>query len=202
MKATKTYRTGKHVGKWDNSFLYPTDCLRMRQVAMDWDIDFAIESGVIVTNGGGLPSDWVTATEYAVGDMVQIDNDSDGTKTTFQCAIAHTSGTFATDLTAVKWTSIGDEIKVLDILYIKQETDPANLDANLYNCVALNLAKYLSYPLTQDSRLRDSLINELETVVLPRAKSCDAQEGVFEEIETNTYVQSRVNGRLGRYGKY
>lgn len=40
---------------------------------------------------------WVTATEYAVMDMV----DQGGS--TYVCAVAHTSGTFATDFAANKW---------------------------------------------------------------------------------------------------
>lgn len=40
---------------------------------------------------------WVTATAYAVGDIVQQSGSS------YRCKIAHTSGTFATDLAAGKW---------------------------------------------------------------------------------------------------
>lgn len=41
---------------------------------------------------------WVTATAYAVGDVVLQDGNC------YLCATAHTSGTFATDLGAGKWT--------------------------------------------------------------------------------------------------
>ncbi len=40
---------------------------------------------------------WLTATAYAVGDVVTQSG------STYVCAVAHTSGTFATDLAAVKW---------------------------------------------------------------------------------------------------
>jgi phage-related protein len=43
-------------------------------------------------------SSWVTDTLYAVGALVKINNIS------YECLIAHTSGTFATDLAAGKWT--------------------------------------------------------------------------------------------------
>jgi hypothetical protein len=46
--------------------------------------------------------DWVTATSYAVGDVV-----TNGTGT-YICVTAHTSGTFATDLTADKWITLFD----------------------------------------------------------------------------------------------
>jgi len=42
-------------------------------------------------------TDWVTATAYVVGDLVQQ------TGYCYECLTAHTSGTFATDLAAAKW---------------------------------------------------------------------------------------------------
>lgn len=47
---------------------------------------------------------WVTATAYAVGDMVQNGSSS------YVCATAHTSGTFATDLAAGKWVLGGSTV--------------------------------------------------------------------------------------------
>ncbi len=44
-------------------------------------------------------STWVTSTAYAVGDYIK------NSTTYYYCAIAHTSGTFATDLAAGKWTA-------------------------------------------------------------------------------------------------
>jgi hypothetical protein len=43
---------------------------------------------------------WVTATAYALRDVVTINTN------TYLCCVAHTSGTFATDLAAVKWLLI------------------------------------------------------------------------------------------------
>lgn len=45
---------------------------------------------------------WVTATVYPAGRIVV-----NGT-TAYLCAVAHTSGTFATDLAAVKWAVLGN----------------------------------------------------------------------------------------------
>lgn len=50
--------------------------------------------GCIVRKTAG---DWVTGTAYVVGDLVA------NSGSYYLCAIAHTAGTFATDLTAVKW---------------------------------------------------------------------------------------------------
>ena len=61
----------------------------------------------LIAAGGTARGAWVTATSYAVGDVVTE------ASVTYICAVAHTSGTFATDLTAVKWlalTSAGDVV--------------------------------------------------------------------------------------------
>jgi len=60
---------------------------------------------------------WVTATAYAVKDVVVESGSS------YMCAVAHTSGTFATDLTAVKWITLSKSTTEVD------ETD-TNTDKN------------------------------------------------------------------------
>lgn len=45
---------------------------------------------------------WLTATVYAIGDVVEESG------TSYVCAVAHTSGTFATDDTAGKWVQLSD----------------------------------------------------------------------------------------------
>lgn len=57
---------------------------------------------VMAAAGSNPRGDWVTATAYAVKDVV-----ANGTGT-YLCAVAHTSGVFATDLAAVKWLRIFD----------------------------------------------------------------------------------------------
>lgn len=57
---------------------------------------------LIGSNGFNLRGAWLTTTAYAVKDMVR-----NGTGT-YVCNTGHTSGTFATDLAAGKWTTIFD----------------------------------------------------------------------------------------------
>jgi len=54
-------------------------------------------TGTGITLEATVDDDWATATAYAVGDLV---NES---TFIYRCLVAHTSGTFATDLTADKW---------------------------------------------------------------------------------------------------
>lgn len=52
---------------------------------------------------------WVTATAYVVGDVRTFDT----TGECYRCIVAHTSGTFATDLAAAKWVLM----PVLEVLH-------------------------------------------------------------------------------------
>jgi len=50
---------------------------------------------------------WVTATSYAIGDVVQSDS------TCYKCRVAHTSGTFSTDLAAGDWEEVSPTFEVI-----------------------------------------------------------------------------------------
>ena len=55
----------------------------------------------LFTSGSWTPQGaWVTATAYAIGDIVTQSNQ------TYICVEAHTSGTFSTDLAADKWVAL------------------------------------------------------------------------------------------------
>lgn len=57
---------------------------------------------LFATAGATIRGDWVTATSYAVRDVVTESG------ATYICATAHTSGTFSTDLAADKWVIIAN----------------------------------------------------------------------------------------------
>jgi len=66
-------------------------------------------------------SNWTTSHSYVIGDLViQGGND-------YRCLVAHTSGTFATDLTAGKWTACSPTTGEVDLAYeipsVYQEED-------------------------------------------------------------------------------
>ena len=61
---------------------------------------------VNITYPSETPDAWVTATAYAVGDYVLHSS------VNYTCLTAHTSGTFATDLAAGKWTASADALTV------------------------------------------------------------------------------------------
>lgn len=59
-------------------------------------------TALFALSGATIRGAWLTATAYAVKDVVTQGG------ITYICAVAHTSGTFATDLAAVKWVPIFD----------------------------------------------------------------------------------------------
>lgn len=56
---------------------------------------------LLITSDWTPRGDWLTATAYAVKDMVE------NAAVSYVCVTAHTSGTFATDLSAGKWMALG-----------------------------------------------------------------------------------------------
>lgn len=58
---------------------------------------------MLATAGVNVRGAWLTATAYAVNDLVTQSG------STYLCAVAHTSGTFSTDLAAVKWVVVAFE---------------------------------------------------------------------------------------------
>jgi hypothetical protein len=61
--------------------------------------NFAIKRATLVEITKSDPTLWVTLTDYIVDDVVEFDS------THYTCLIAHTSGGFAADLAAAKWST-------------------------------------------------------------------------------------------------
>lgn len=58
------------------------------------------------TMGGGVVP-WVTANSYATNDVIHVD------EKIYRTIISHTSGTFATDLAALRWQELSDDVNRL-----------------------------------------------------------------------------------------
>jgi len=78
------------------SFEYSTAQTYIIEVG-DGYLRFYMDGGQIVAPAS--PDAWVTATDYVDGDFVTESS------TVYRCIEAHTSGTFATDLAALKWVA-------------------------------------------------------------------------------------------------
>lgn len=76
-----------------------------------WSASLAITQGQRIALSGTVKGSWVTATAYAIGDIVYaVDPTATGSDavTRYYCYSAHTSGTFATDITT-KWVKYSEQ---------------------------------------------------------------------------------------------
>ena len=65
--------------------------------------------------------------------------------------------------------------------YTKRITDVNEFSPLLVEAISTQIAIRLTFPLQQTNQLRLELIEYLERVVLPRAKTADAREGYVDE---------------------
>ncbi len=77
------------------------------------------------------------------------------------------------------------------IVYIKRITDTNEFDPLLVDVLVLKLAIKLSMPLSKDPRIQKALIEELEGISLPEARSIDGQEGSVQQIQTDDWITAR-----------
>lgn len=94
-----------------------------------------------------------------------------------------------------RWTVEGRRLLTNEdsppIVYVKRITDTNEFDALLVDALVLKLAIKLSMPLTKDPRIQKGLIDELEGISLPEARSIDGQEQSVQRIQTSEFIDSR-----------
>lgn len=99
-------------------------------VALHARSDGALANGVVTQDslateiyaGINEPSAWVTATAYTLRDSVTINGKF------YKCIVAHTSGTFSTDLAALKWELLIDFAELIGDIVLS-DTTPTTISA-------------------------------------------------------------------------
>lgn len=79
----------------------------------------------------------------------------------------------------------------IKLKYIKRITDTNEFDSLLVDAIALKIAIKICMPLVKDQKIKDSLIKELEMVVLPEARTIDGQEGSTQQYVVDDWERSR-----------
>ena len=77
------------------------------------------------------------------------------------------------------------------IVYIKRITDTNEFDSLLVDAFVIKLALKLVMPLTANAIMQKGLIDELEGISLPEARSVDGQESSVRVVEADTWTNSR-----------
>jgi len=83
------------------------------------------------------------------------------------------------------------------IKYVSYISDPNEMESLFMKCFYTVLASKLVMPLTEDEALRNSIENEIQNIILPEARSIDAQEGYQREA-----IQSDVDEARYQNGYY
>ena len=94
-----------------------------------------------------------------------------------------------------KWKVAGRRLlyneSTAKLIYTKRITDTNEFDPLLIDAFTLKLALKLAMPITQSERIVKNLVEELEGISLPEARSIDGQESSVQQIEADTWINSR-----------
>lgn len=94
-----------------------------------------------------------------------------------------------------RWTIEGRRLLTNEnsppIVYVKRITDTNEFDSLLIDALILKLAIKIAMPVSTDARIVKGLIDELESISLPEARSIDGQESSVQTIQTTTFIDSR-----------
>lgn len=95
-----------------------------------------------------------------------------------------------------EWRREGDKLLTdetdVKILYIKRITDATEFEPLLVEAIYTKLASKLAVSLASDEPLSKRLLEQYYKIVLPMARSMDAQECSVQELETTTFKESRL----------
>jgi len=182
---------------YDQAFTYPTDCIRIWQIAQSVKATYEVEGALILTDWGETPPSWVTDTDYIAGQY--ISSDDSGSDLTYLVDTSFTSDTETTDL-ASYCTAEASNLSVLDTEYVYPRTDVDAWPKYARQCLVINLARLLAPALKQNEEKALALQTMLyggprTTGYLDTARSIDGQEGGAVAMQTYKFIDSRRSWR-------
>ena len=103
-----------------------------------------------------------------------------------------------------EWDTHGSEFytdqSTIYIKYVARPTNTEFLSTHLTDVIIWNLAIAISYPMTNDGAREGELRQELESIILPRARANDAMQGREIEYEESPWIES-FNGTSPSIGR-
>jgi hypothetical protein len=103
------------------------------------------------------------------------------------------------DKNGIRWVVEGGKIlcdyEVIYLKYVKKPTNVGELDSLAVRALICNLALKLAIPLQLDDKMAARILQELEQIVLPSARSIDTLENKELLTEESTWITSRYNDR-------
>lgn len=80
----------------------------------------------------------------------------------------------------------------MTVEYVHQLTDISKYSPKLKKAVAYKLAIYIAGGITNNTKVKNDLINEFETLVMPQARGIDAMQGTPRQLPKSTWLRSRI----------
>jgi hypothetical protein len=153
--------------------------------------------GSRVTSVSATPSwkgAWVTATTYYVDDIVRNSGSS------YICVVEHTSGTFSTDLSAVKWELLAQQgaagAGTGDMLAANNLSDVANVATSRGN-LGLGSIALLSAPAGDVVGTTDTQVLTNKTLTSPTVNTATVVSPVINTAVTGTAIASQAEAEAG-----
>ena len=122
-----------------------------------------------------------------------------GTYVTYEVSTTHTSTTVVADIVLTYVANIGIDREIVYVEYVWKQTDMDEWSAKAKSALALNLASKVVVGLDGDYKKKEALINEYQSLVLPSARTTDAQEGKPRPIFTSSWLGARRGSGGGDY---
>ena len=183
---------------YDRRYSVPSDSLRVLSVNDDLGADvrlnfsgvdaWEVEGDYILANAGLAPPTWKTSTDYIIGQFVT------NSSVTYSVAVTHTSDDFDDDVTDGNLVTTGGDYRIVYVEYIYQLTDIDSFSPKLKQAIAMKLAIKVVVPLMNDIKGKAALIQEFETLTMPKARSVDAQQGKPRKLFSSEWLRSRTWG--------
>lgn len=174
--------------EFDFQYAEPSDSLKIMSIS-EIGIDLTlwqVESGFIITDISTTPQTWTADIKYAAGEYVTLDS------ITYLCNVSNTAATATSpDTNEVTWTTAGGDYAIIFARYVWDNQDPTTYSEDLKNAIAVQLASLISTSLENDPKTKNALIQEFEQVIMPKARSVDAQEGKPRRYFNSSWTRSR-----------
>ena len=218
-KGTYGQPTSADILPWEVSgdFIYTnnTESASIWQAARDYVIGEYIADSIVawvsgtvylanqVISFGGTSYSAVSGHTASAGNRPDVDDGTIWTnrgtisQSTYLCNVAHTSATSTrpnTQTTTTTWTSQGDDFNLLYVTYLKQLTDIDKFTPLFKNVIAMQLASMIVTALHNDPKAKIALLNEIEQLLLPQARSMDSMQGKPKQLFSSRHVRSRRVG--------
>lgn len=194
---------------YERRYEKPSDCLKVLSCddSIGSDVSrklagipaWEVEGNYILSDAGANPPSWESAEAYIVGQFLY------SSSVTYEVLVAHTSDAtgastaaqIAVDVAAGNIISAGGDYKIVYVEYVWDETDISKWKSAVKYAVAVNLASKVITGLTNDTKGKETLIDEYNSLLMPKARSVDAAEGKPRPIFNSSWLRARGYGSGG-----